>query len=70
MREGFDLATPAGNLMLTMLAAVAELERRSRGPPSSAGLDAPRPKQGPGAVRSIDDAAVCAWRAETPPASR
>lgn len=28
MREGFDLATPAGKFMFTMLAAVAELEPR------------------------------------------
>lgn len=27
IREGFDAATPAGKLMLTMLAAVAEMER-------------------------------------------
>ena len=27
LREGFDLSTPIGKAMLTMLAAVAELER-------------------------------------------
>lgn len=29
MREGFDLSTPAGKFMLTMLATVAELEQEN-----------------------------------------
>ena len=39
MREGFDLATPAGKLMLTMLAAVAELERENLKARQLAGLE-------------------------------
>ena len=42
MREGFDLATPAGKLMLTMLAAVAELERENLKGPPAAGLERAR----------------------------
>ena len=38
-QESFDLATPAGTLMLTMLAAVAELERENLKARQLAGLE-------------------------------
>lgn len=42
MREGFDLSTPAGRLMLTMLAAVAELERENIKTRQMAGIERAR----------------------------
>ena len=65
MREGFDLATPAGKLMLTMLAAVAELERENLKARQLAGLERAKAEgKALGRSKSIDDATVCAWRAE------
>lgn len=65
MREGFDLATPAGKLMLTMLAAVAELERENLKARQLAGLERARAEgKSLGRTKAIDDAAVAAWRAE------
>ena len=65
MREGFDLATPAGKLMLTMLAAVAELERENIKARQVAGLERAKAEgKHLGRSKSIDDAAVTAWRAE------
>lgn len=64
MREGFDLATPAGKLMLTMLAAVAELERENLKARQLAGLERARAEgKHLGRKKSVDDAAVAAWRA-------
>lgn len=65
MREGFDLATPAGKLMLTMLAAVAELERENIKARQMAGLERARAEgRSLGRKKTIDDADVRAWRAE------
>ncbi|MDY0035747.1 MAG: recombinase family protein [Zoogloea oleivorans] len=65
MREGFDLATPAGKLMLTMLAAVAELERENLKARQFAGLERAKAEgKHLGRTKAIDDAAVLAWRAE------
>lgn len=65
MREGFDLATPAGKLMLTMLAAVAELERENLKARQLAGLERARAEgKNLGRTKAIDDSAVSAWRAE------
>lgn len=65
MREGFDLATPAGKLMLTMLAAVAELERENLRARQLAGLERARAEgRNLGRTKLIDDAAVVAWRTE------
>ncbi len=65
MREGFDLATPAGKLMLTMLAAVAELERENLKARQLAGLERAKAEgKALGRSKSIDDAAVSAWRVE------
>lgn len=65
MREGFDLATPAGKLMLTMLAAVAELERENLKVRQLAGLERARAEgKNLGRAKAIDDTAVAAWRSE------
>ncbi|MCK9988845.1 MAG: putative DNA-invertase from lambdoid prophage Rac [Azoarcus sp.] len=65
MREGFDLATPAGKLMLTMLAAVAELERENIKARQMAGIERTRAEgRNLGREKVIDDAAVARWRQE------
>lgn len=65
MREGFDLATPAGKLMLTMLAAVAELERENLKARQLAGLERARAEgRSLGRTKLIDDSAVLAWRTQ------
>ena len=71
MREGFDLATDAGKLMLTMLAAVAELERANMKARQLAGLARARAEgRNLGRRKAIDDSAVAAWReSQTPKAS-
>lgn len=63
MREGFDLSSPVGKAMLTMLAAVAELERSNIKARQMAGIERAR-AQGKklGAPKVIDDEAVAAWR--------
>ncbi|EKL9831180.1 recombinase family protein [Vibrio alginolyticus] len=65
MREGFDLSTSAGKLMLTMLAAVAELERENIKARQMAGIERAR-KEGKnlGREKVIDDVAVAQWRAD------
>lgn len=65
MREGFDLATDAGKLMLTMLAAVAELERSNMKARQLAGLERARAEGvNLGRKKTINDAAVLSWRTE------
>lgn len=65
MREGFDLSTDAGKLMLTMLAAVAELERSNMKARQMAGLERARAEGvSLGRKKSIDDVAVQSWRTE------
>jgi DNA invertase Pin-like site-specific DNA recombinase len=65
MREGFDLATPAGKLMLTMLAAVAELERENIKVRQMAGIERARAEgKNLGREKTIDDEAVARWRHE------
>ncbi len=65
LREGFDLSTPAGKLMLTMLAAVAELERENLKIRQMQGIHRARAE---GIVlgrrKEIDDDAVATWRKE------
>ncbi len=65
MREGFDLSSPVGKAMLTMLAAVAELERANIKARQMAGIERAR-AQGKklGAPKVIDDQAVAVWRKE------
>jgi DNA invertase Pin-like site-specific DNA recombinase len=63
MREGFDLSSPIGKAMLTMLAAVAELERSNIKARQMAGISRARAMgQKLGAPKKIDDAAVLEWR--------
>lgn len=65
IREGFDLSSPVGKAMLTMLAAMAELERSNIKARQMAGIERAR-AQGKklGAPKVIDDEAVAAWRKE------
>lgn len=63
VREGFDLSTPVGKAMLTMLAAVAELERANIRSRQMAGIERARAEgRNLGREKVIDDAAVAAWR--------
>lgn len=63
MREGFDLSSPIGKAMLTMLAAVAELERSNIKARQMAGIARARATgQKLGAPKKIDDTAVRNWR--------
>ncbi len=63
IREGFDLSTPAGKLMLTMLAAVAELERSVIKERQLAGILRARAEGKPlGRTKTIDEQEVLTWR--------
>jgi len=65
MREGFDLSSPVGKAMLTMLAAVAELERANIKARQMAGIEQARALgKKLGAPKVIDDQAVAIWRKE------
>jgi len=66
MREGFDLSTPIGKAMLTMLAAIAELERSNIKARQMAGIERARAQgRNLGAPKVIDDMAVAKWRNES-----
>jgi len=63
LREGFDLSTPIGKAMLTMLAAVAELERSNIKARQMAGIQRAKSEgKALGREKIIDDATVAAWR--------
>lgn len=63
MREGFDLSTPIGQAMLTMLSAVAQLERENIKARQMAGIDRAKAEgKALGRKKQIDDAEVQAWR--------
>jgi len=65
IREGFDLSTPMGKAMLTMLAAMAELERSNIKARQMAGIERARAEgKNLGREKVIDDAAVVQWRQE------
>lgn len=65
LREGFDLSTPIGKAMLTMLAAVAELERSNIKARQMAGIARARAEgKAIGREKTIDDASVAQWRRE------
>ena len=65
MREGFDLITDTGQFMLTMLSAVAKLELSNQKARQLAGINRVRAEGGSlGRKKTIDDAAVAAWRNE------
>ena len=66
MREGFDLGTPIGKCMLTMLAAVADLERSNIKARQMAGIVRAKAQgRALGRKKAIDDAAVAQWRRST-----
>ncbi|GHB15723.1 recombinase family protein [Modicisalibacter luteus] len=63
IREGFDLSTPMGKAMLTMLAAMAELERSNIKSRQMAGIERARAEgRRLGREKTIDDAQVAQWR--------
>lgn len=65
IREGFDLSTPMGKMMLTMLAGLAELERSNIKERQLAGLERARAEgKSLGREKVIDDEAVAQWRQE------
>lgn len=65
LREGFDLSTPMGKAMLTMLAAVAELERSNIKARQMAGIARAKAEgKALGREKTIDDASVAQWRKE------
>lgn len=65
IREGFDLSTAMGKAMLTMLAAMAELERSNIKSRQMAGIERARAEgRNLGRKKVIDDEAVVLWRKE------
>lgn len=63
MREGFDLSTPIGKAMLTMLAAMAELERSNIKERQMAGIARAKAEgRALGRTKTIDDSEVAQWR--------
>lgn len=65
IREGFELGTPVGKAMLTMLAAIAELERSNIKARQMAGIMKARAEgRRLGRAKQIDDKAVALWRWE------
>ncbi|WP_145156322.1 recombinase family protein [Pseudomonas oryzihabitans] len=64
-REGFDLSTPIGVAMLTMLAAVAQLERSNIKARQMSGIEKARQEgKSLGRTKTIADAEVASWRKE------
>jgi putative DNA-invertase from lambdoid prophage Rac len=62
-REGFDLSTDHGKLMLTLLVSLAELERKNIKARQMAGIARARAEgKGLGRKKEIDDAKVVQWR--------
>lgn len=65
-REGFDLSKPVGKAMLTMLSAVAELERSNIKARQMAGIErAKADGKALGRKATVDPAEVRAWRRAT-----
>ena len=63
IREGFDLSTACGKLMLTMMAAFAQMERSNMKARQLAGLERARAEgKALGRTKTIDDAEVAQWR--------
>lgn len=64
-REGFDLSTDVGKLMLTMLASLAELERKNIKARQMAGIARAKSEgKALGRQKQIDDNKVVQWRKE------
>ncbi|MBI6887218.1 recombinase family protein [Pseudomonas putida] len=64
-REGFDLSKPVGKAMLTMLSAVAELERSNIKARQMAGIErAKADGKALGRKATVDPAVVSTWRKE------
>ena len=65
MREGFDLSTDHGKLMLTMLVSLAELERKNIKARQMAGIERAKAEgKALGRKKQIDDSEVVRWRHE------
>lgn len=63
LREGFDLSTPIGKAMLSMLAALAELEKENIKIRQMAGIERAKAEgKALGREKVIDDMAVAQWR--------
>lgn len=65
LREGFDMSTPMGEMMLTMLAAMAKLERANIKDRQMAGIRRAKAEgRNLGRDKVIDDVEVSRWREE------
>lgn len=65
LREGFDMSTPMGEMMLTMLAAVAKLERANIKDRQMAGIQRAKAEgKNLGREKVINDLEVARWRQE------
>lgn len=65
LRENFDLATPFGGFMLTLLAGLATLEKATIKERQLAGIKRARLEgKNLGKVKTIDDNEVAKWRAD------
>ncbi|WP_432668178.1 recombinase family protein [Pseudomonas umsongensis] len=65
-REGFDLNKPMGKAMLTMLSAVAELERSNIKARQMAGIEAAKAQgKALGRKRTFDPVEVAQWRRDS-----
>lgn len=63
VREGFDMSTPMGKAMLTMLSAMAELERSNIKERQMRGIKRAKAEgKALGRVKQIDDTAIAQWR--------
>lgn len=65
LREGFDMSTPMGKAMLTMLSAMAELERSNIKERQIAGIKRAKAEgKALGREKTINDEDVALWRQE------
>lgn len=65
LRENFDLSTPFGGFMLTLLAGLATLEKATIKERQLAGINRARLEgKNLGKVKTIDDKEVAKWRAD------
>lgn len=65
LRENFDMTTPIGGFMLTLLAGLASLEKATIKERQLAGIKRARAEgKNLGKVKTIDDTQVAQWRAD------